>query len=152
MWYLWCGAGKCYAFFVVECSRLKEFHEFLKGLLEKHWGGNIFEGVERRFFLFGLKGKSKVLNINLLNYVLIHARYAIRLRRDLGHYEGKIVSVEAILWTFWRKMWSWYINMAEETLKKRLWGEVLWLEHCLMVNLCSIIKWFHCLIGGCLEI
>lgn len=68
----------------------------MKGLLEKHWGGNIFEGVERSFFLFGLKGKSKVLNINLLNYVLSPARYAIRLRRNLGHYEGKIVSVEVI--------------------------------------------------------
>jgi hypothetical protein len=91
-----CGTGvENFMHFFVECSRLKDFHEFLKGLLVKHWGEEIFTGVEwRRLFLFGLNGKSKVLNFNLVNFILSHARYAIRLRRNLGHYEGKIVSVE----------------------------------------------------------
>lgn len=83
--------------FFIECSRLRGFHEFLKELLVKHWGEEIFNGVEwRRFFLFGINGKSKVLNFNLVNYVLSHARYAVRLRRNLGHYEGKCVSVEVL--------------------------------------------------------
>uniref|UniRef100_A0A4W5LRK9 Reverse transcriptase domain-containing protein n=3 Tax=Hucho hucho TaxID=62062 RepID=A0A4W5LRK9_9TELE len=91
-----CGVGvEHFMHFFIECSRLKDFHEFLKGLLVKHWGNEIINGMEwKRVFLFGLIVKSKVLNINLLNYVLSHARYAVRLRRNLGHYEGKIVSVE----------------------------------------------------------
>lgn len=83
--------------FFIECSRLQGFHEFIKGLLEQHWGEDIVNGVEwRRLFLFGINGKSKVFNINLMNFVLSHARYAVRQRRNLGHYEGKIVSVEVL--------------------------------------------------------
>ena len=93
-----CGTGvEHFMHFFVECSRLKDFHEFLKGLLVKHWGEEIFNGVEwKRFFIFGINGKSKVLNFNLVNYVLSHARYAVRQRRNMGHYEGKCVSVEGL--------------------------------------------------------
>jgi exonuclease III len=93
-----CGTGvENFMHFFVECSRLEEFHKFLKGILVQHWGEEIVAGVEwRRLFLFGLTGKSKVFNFHLMNFVLSHARYAIRLRRNLGHYEGKIVSVEVL--------------------------------------------------------
>ena len=40
--------------------------------------------MEKDISIWGV-GKKKGVNVNMLNYVLSHARYAILLRRNLAH-------------------------------------------------------------------
>ncbi len=85
----------------VNCEKLKDFFVKLKSCLEKNWGKEFIEKLDwKKMFLFGIRGKSKKVNINLFNFVLSHARYAIWLRRNLAHFEGKRISV----WTYFESI------------------------------------------------
>ena len=79
-----------------ECDKLKIFFMKLKEFLQENWGKQYFEGKDwKKTFLFGVWEKKEKVNINMINYVLSHARYAVWLRRNLAHFEQKIISVWA---------------------------------------------------------
>ena len=51
----------------------------------------------------------------LLNLVLSNARYAVKLRRNMAHYEGKLVSVwEMMMRMFKRNISLLYTHMGKE--------------------------------------
>ena len=77
-----------------ECTKLKSFLARLKIIIVKHWGRDVdVEGDLRwkKTVLFGVWGKRR--KVNLVNYVLSHARYAIWLRRNKAHFEDKEMAV-----------------------------------------------------------
>lgn len=77
-----------------ECEELNDFFGKLKGMLKKNWGREWIEKLNwKKAMFFGVGEKTKTVNVNLLNYVLSHARYAVWLRRNLAHFEGKKISV-----------------------------------------------------------
>ena len=57
----------------------------------------------RELWLFGVTSKVKGCNVNLLNYVLSHARFAVKLRRNLAHYEKKRVEVWSVFMSIMRR-------------------------------------------------
>ena len=80
----------------VECKELKAFQVRLKDFLKKNWKSELVDPHDwNTLLLFGICSKSKVDNINLLNYAMSHARLAIWLRRNMAHFEGKKVKVWA---------------------------------------------------------
>ena len=62
---------------IMECGELKSFFEKMWNLLCLNWGRAFIENLEKKqLFLFG-NAKNIKFNINLLNFVVSHARYAI---------------------------------------------------------------------------
>lgn len=107
-----------------ECDKLKMFFMKLREFLHENWGREYIEGMEwKKVFLFGVWEKKKGVNVNMLNYVLSHARYAIWLRRNLAHFEGKHIGV-----------WSYF----ESELKK----DIFWIYKCEKMD-------FGTFINGC---
>ena len=107
-----------------ECDKLKMFFMKLREFLHENWGREYIEGMEwKKIFLFGVWEKKKGVNVNMLNYVLSHARYAIWLRRNLAHFEGKHIGV-----------WSYF----ESELKK----DIFWIYKCEKMD-------FGTFINGC---
>ena len=83
-----------------ECGELKVYFERLKGLIDKCWGDRILKTmVWKELWLFGVSGGVKGPKVNLCNYVLSHARYAVKLRRDLAHFGNRKVDV----WDLFKK-------------------------------------------------
>ena len=52
------------------------------------------------FFLFGIWDKSRVRNVTLCRFLLSHARLAVKLRRNMAHYDHKI----HLVWPIFRNM------------------------------------------------
>ena len=78
----------------LNCGCLSNFFKRLKCTLYKHWEGAFIEGINwEHLLLFGTVVRNRRVNTNLLNFVLSHARLAVRLRRNYAHFEGKIVDV-----------------------------------------------------------
>lgn len=95
-----CGVGveTCMHEFV-ECPELEGYFGRIKGLIQRCWEGGLLEELEwRELWLFGVKMKR--YNVNLLNYVLSHARFAVKRRRNIAHYEKKKVEV----WSIFKSM------------------------------------------------
>ena len=77
-----------------ECAGLRVYFEKIKELINRCWKGEWVKKMEwRELWLFGVNGKMDDCNVALLNYVLSHARYAVKLRRNLAHYERKTADV-----------------------------------------------------------
>ena len=47
----------------------------------------------KELWLFGMNGKMVGGNVGLLNLCLSHARFAVKQRRNIAHYEGRVVEV-----------------------------------------------------------
>lgn len=87
------GVENCMHEFV-ECSELKVYFERMRELISRNWRGEFVERMDwRELWLFGVTGKVRECNVSLMNYVLSHARFAVKLRRNLAHFEKKIVDV-----------------------------------------------------------
>lgn len=61
----------------------------------------------KELWLFGVCERVKGNNVNLLNYLLSYARYAVKVRRNYAHYEGKIMDV----WCLFRSKLSFDIGV-----------------------------------------
>ena len=82
-------------------------HEFVEcGELRLYFGDFVVKMEWRKLWLFGVKERKKGCNINLLNYVLSHARYAVKLRRNIAHYEKKKSDV-----------WNVFKNLTERDVR-----------------------------------
>ena len=80
-----------------ECTGLKVYFEKMKGLIKRCWKGEVVKNMRwREWWLFGVNGKGRKCNVSLLNYVLSHARYAVKLRRNLAHYDKR-----SVVWGVW---------------------------------------------------
>ena len=88
----------------VDCVELCVFFEKLKNLLSTCLGFCLNpEDSWSQLILFGLYDISTVKNGNLCKYVLSHARWAIRQRRNIAHYEQRVVMVWYIFKNSMRK-------------------------------------------------
>lgn len=77
-----------------ECAGLRVYFGKIKELINRCWKGEWVKKMEwRELWLFGVNGKMDECNVSLLNYVLSHARFAVKLRRNLAHYEKKTADV-----------------------------------------------------------
>ncbi|KAF3858933.1 hypothetical protein F7725_012134 [Dissostichus mawsoni] len=113
-----------------ECSKLKVFFERLKELIDKCWGDRIIKTmVWKELWLFGVNERMKGLNVNLCNYVLSHARYAVKIRRDVAHLERRTVEV----WDVLKRILSKNIQMAYAYLDKDIFLESF-VEGCALVD------------------
>ena len=85
----------------VECGELKGYFEKIKKLINKCWEGDLTVGMEwKELWLFGANERKDGCNVNLMNFVLSHARYAVKLRRDMAHYEKRRCDV----WTIFKHL------------------------------------------------
>ena len=57
----------------------------------------------RELWLFGVTSRVEGCNVNLLNYVLSHARFAVKHRRNVAHYEKKRVEVWSVFMSIMRR-------------------------------------------------
>lgn len=77
-----------------ECLKLRQFLEKLLKVLTMKlnlvWDDN---DVWEMFLLFGEWRRSRVKNEVLCRFLLSHARCAIKIRRNIAHYEKKIVTI-----------------------------------------------------------
>lgn len=90
-----CGVSpESFMHLFLDCGELTDFYSKLKIFLLKNWKQELIESVKwRELMLFGVSKNYRKVHINLLNLVLSHARYAIRIRRNIAHFEGKKVNV-----------------------------------------------------------
>ena len=108
-----CNDGhESFLHYFLDCVDLVDFFVFIKALLVEHWSwGFDLEDGWRPLFLFGVFAKSKKANLCLINFVLSHARYAVVLRRNFAHFEGRKVKIKplfkslmkrsiGLLWTY----------------------------------------------------
>lgn len=81
----------------LKCAELYEFFHLLKHCLTEKLG-LVCEGRDswEIFFLFCIWGKSRVTNTELCKCLISHARWAIKSRRNMAHYEKTIIPVWAI--------------------------------------------------------
>ena len=81
----------------VKCDELKEFHTKLKDVLTEKLG-LIWDERDcwESFILFGEWERSRVKNAALCRYLLSHARWAIKSRRNIAHFEKNVKPVWAI--------------------------------------------------------
>ena len=88
----------------VECCELEGYFVKIKGLINRCWGGGFVERMEwRELWLFGVTSRVESCNVNLLNYVLSHARFAVKHRRNVAHYEKKRVEVWSVFMSIMRR-------------------------------------------------
>jgi len=81
----------------VECRELEMYFQKLKALISRCWTGEFVETMEwKELWLFGVVAKVKGCNINLLNYTLSHARFAVKLRRNIAHFEKREMAVWSV--------------------------------------------------------
>ncbi len=93
----------------VECCELGRYFQKMKELINRCWQGGFVERMDwRELWLFGVTGRVKGSNVNLLNYVLSHARLAVKLRRNLAHYEKR--RIEA--WSVFKNIMEKDVNMV----------------------------------------
>ena len=91
----------------VECCELRVYFERMKELINNCWEGDYVSRIEwKKLWLFGVNERKNGCNINRLNYVLSHARYAVKLRRNIAHYEEKKCEV-----------WNIFKNLTERDIK-----------------------------------
>ena len=87
-------AGESVVHMMLGCECLKGFflvfREFLRDRLGLIWDK---EDSWEVFFLFGKWEKSKVRNGVLCRFLISHARWAIKARRNLAHFEQKKVDL-----------------------------------------------------------
>ena len=77
-----------------ECRELEGFFWKLRDLIRRCWGARYVERMGwKKLWLFGVNEYVRGHNKNLLNYVLSHGRYAVKMRRNYAHYEGKQLDV-----------------------------------------------------------
>ncbi|KAI9547154.1 hypothetical protein NQZ68_019975 [Dissostichus eleginoides] len=84
--------------------------------------------VWKELWLFGVNERMKGLNVNLCNYVLSHAQYAVKIRRDVAH-ERRTVEV----WDVLKRILSKNIQMAYAYLDKDIFLESF-VEECALVD------------------
>ena len=99
----------------VECVELQSFFKQMKELITRCWKERFVETMEwRELWLFGVKASGKGCNVNLLNYVLSHARYAVKLRRNRAHYEKRKIPV----WTMFKSIIKRNIQMLHSFIEE----------------------------------
>ena len=77
-----------------ECPELTVYFTKMKVLLSRCWDTDDFKEMEwMDLWMFGYHGKKRTWNVNLMNLVLSHARYAVKLRRNIAHFEEKVNDV-----------------------------------------------------------
>lgn len=83
--------------YFLECDALVDFFNFLKELLKENWDVE-FDSEEgwKKMFLFGLFERREKVKFCLVNFVLIHARLAVILRRNFAHFEGRAVKIKVL--------------------------------------------------------
>ena len=97
----------------VECKELRGYFEKIKMLINKCWKGKLAERmVWKKLWLFGVNESQNGCNVNLMNYVLSHARYAVKIRRNTAHYEKRKCDV-----------WTVFKNLTERDVRQR-WGYI----------------------------
>ncbi len=93
-----------------ECKELDVFHGKLKKVINEDWGKDVKGNEWKKLFLFGECTNSQDMKVNLCNFILSHARYAIWARRNLAYFEEKKVDVIEMFRTVMRKtvylMWK----------------------------------------------
>ena len=81
-----------------ECRELKGFFWELKEMICRCWDIKVLRCLEwKELWLFGMNGKMDGYNVGLLNMCLSQARYAVKIRRNAAHYEGRIDRVWNIM-------------------------------------------------------
>lgn len=102
-----------------ECKELERFHERLKKLIKNGLGKDVIGNVWKKLFLFGECVNHKDRKVNLWNFILSDARYAIWVRRNLAYFEGEKVDVTEMFKNVVRKnvylMWKY---LSKEEFKK----------------------------------
>lgn len=64
----------------------------IKEMIGRCWNERLME-----LWLFGVNGEMSECNVGLLNVCLSHARHAVKLRRNIAHYEGRMEEVWDIM-------------------------------------------------------
>lgn len=96
-----------------ECAELQVYFERLKGIINRCWKERYVERMEwKELWLFGVGGKMK--GVSLLNYMLSHARFAVKMRRNLAHYEKR----RADVWSMFKSGLQRDVNMMHGALEK----------------------------------
>ncbi|CAK6968746.1 uncharacterized protein LOC117809082 [Scomber scombrus] len=97
----------------VECGELKVYFERLKEIINRCWNERYVERMEwKELWLFGVEGRME--GVSLLNYTLSHARFAVKLRRNLAHYEKR----KADVWTIFKSGLKKDVNMMYGSLDR----------------------------------
>ena len=87
-----------------KCPMLCVLLEKVKDMLSVHCGIKVGNDVEwKKLLLFGVLGKEKDVNVNLVNLVLSTVRHAIVCRRNIAHYEGRVIRVWELFVTTFKK-------------------------------------------------
>ena len=101
------GTDENFNHYFAECPMLVGLFAKIKELLSKHCGVKVESTVEwKKLLLFGVLGKVKGVNVNLVNSVLSQVRYAIVFRRNMAHYEGRTIPV-----------WEWFVSMFKKNVR-----------------------------------
>ncbi len=83
-------------------------------MIKDYWGKDGKGNEWRKLFLFGECNNCKDTKVNLSNYILSHARYAIWARRNLAYFEGGKVDIIVMFKTVMREniflLWK-YLDM-----------------------------------------
>ena len=91
----------------VECGELRVYFGKIRELINRCWEGDFVGRSEwKKLWLFGVVERKRGCNVNLLNYVLSHARYAVKLRRNTAQYERRKCDV-----------WNVFKNLTERDVK-----------------------------------
>lgn len=121
-----------------ECKELVVFHEKLKKMIKNYWGKDVTGNEWKTLFLFGDCKNCKDMKVNLCNFILSHARYAIWARRNLAYFEGKKVDVTVMFKTVMRKnvylMWKY---LSKDDFEKAFMNGcgLIWVEDKVGLNL-----------------
>uniref|UniRef100_A0A671TR16 Reverse transcriptase domain-containing protein n=1 Tax=Sparus aurata TaxID=8175 RepID=A0A671TR16_SPAAU len=101
----------------LECRELKTYFERLKDLISRCWEGSFVERMEwKELWLFGVTRRMKGCNVSLLNYMFSHARFAVKLRRNMVHYEKR----KADVWSMFRSGMKRDVHMTHRYIKKEI--------------------------------
>ena len=101
------GTDENFNHYFVECPRLVGLFAKVKELLSTHCGVKVENPVEwKKLLLFGMLGKVQGVNVNLVNAFLSHVRYAIVYRRNMAHYEGRVIPV-----------WDWFVSVFKKNVR-----------------------------------
>ena len=93
--------------YFIECSMLFVFLEKVKDLLSVHCGIKVGNDVEwKKLLLFGVFGKVKDVNVNLVNFMLSTVRHAIVCRRNVAQDEGRVIRV-----------WEWFVATFKKNVR-----------------------------------
>jgi len=108
-----------------ECKELDGFHDKMKKMVKDDWGKDVTGNEWKKLFLFGVSTNCKDPGVNLCNFILSHARYAIWARRNLAYFEGRKVDVSVMFKSVVRRnvylMWKY---LSKDVLKWHLLRDV----------------------------